>query len=285
MTFLHVFILVSCKTPTVQSPAPKRIIAIGDLHADLQSSLQALRLAGAIDAQNQWIAQNTVVVQTGDLTDRGADGKEVLQLIQNLEQQAARHNSTLITLIGNHEAMNLLGDWRYVSSSDIEGFGGQDARIKAFSDSGEWYQWIIKHDAVVKVGDNVFVHGGVTPEYAQKGIEAINKELQESLKSRRRSPILGENGPLWFRGYLREKEEIICPKLSQALKSLKARRMIVGHTTQRSGKIAVRCAGRLIGIDTGISSHYGAHTAVLELSNDDARALYPTGYEDIPDPK
>ena len=61
--------------------------------------------------------------------------------------------------------------------------------------------------------------------------------------------------------------------------------MIVGHTTQRSGKIAVRCSGKIIGIDTGISKHYGTHPAVLDLSNDDARALYPSGSEDIIDPK
>jgi hypothetical protein len=61
--------------------------------------------------------------------------------------------------------------------------------------------------------------------------------------------------------------------------------MVVGHTTQRSGEVAVRCNGALLGIDTGISDHYGAHLAAIELRGGvDAWALYPDGPEDLPDP-
>ncbi|MCK6525166.1 metallophosphatase, partial [Myxococcota bacterium] len=60
--------------------------------------------------------------------------------------------------------------------------------------------------------------------------------------------------------------------------------MVVGHTTQRSGEVATRCGGALLGIDTGISSHYGGHLAAVELKKGDAWAIYPTGPKDLQDP-
>ena len=74
------------------------------------------------------------------------------------------------------------------------------------------------------------------------------------------------------------------PTLGQSLAALDAKRMVVGHTTQSSGRILSRCGGRLLVIDIGISDHYGAHLGALELTNDDARALYPEGPVDLEDP-
>lgn len=79
-------------------------------------------------------------------------------------------------------------------------------------------------------------------------------------------------------------ESLACQELEAALIQLDARRMVVGHTTQRTGRVAVRCGGALLGIDTGISRHYGGHRSALELRAGDARAIYPTGTQDLPDP-
>jgi hypothetical protein len=50
--------------------APKRIVALGDVHGDLSATRRALRLAGAIDDQDRWIGGRLVVVQTGDQLGR-----------------------------------------------------------------------------------------------------------------------------------------------------------------------------------------------------------------------
>src|SRR5580700_4901918 len=59
-------------------PASGRIVAIGDLHGDLDHARRALRLAGAIDVQDQWTGGRLVVVQTGDEIDRGDDDRSIL---------------------------------------------------------------------------------------------------------------------------------------------------------------------------------------------------------------
>ena len=92
-----------------------------------------------------------------------------------------------------------------------------------------------------------------------------------------------ENGPTWFRGYSKLPEAEACALLEQALGSLGARRMVVGHTTSR-GEIDVRCGGRFAVIDVGISAHYGHHLGAWESIEGDARALRTTGTADIVDP-
>ncbi len=53
--------------------------------------------------------------------------------------------------------------------------------------------------------------------------------------------------------------------------------MVMGHTTQRDGRILVRFGGRTVFIDTGLGRHYGRHLAALEIRGDRLTALYPEG--------
>src|SRR4051812_23194950 len=61
-------------------PAPARLVAIGDLHGDLDATRRVLRLAGAIDASDRWIGGALVVVQTGDMLDRGDGERAIVDL-------------------------------------------------------------------------------------------------------------------------------------------------------------------------------------------------------------
>jgi hypothetical protein len=270
--------------PEAGAPPP-RVVAIGDLHGDLDSALQALRLAGLVDEGGRWAGGETVLVQTGDLLDRGDDGVETVELMQRLQREAAQAGGRVEVLLGNHEVMNLMGDWRYVTAGDVEGYGGASARQAALSSTGEDGAWLRQRPVATRVGRTIFVHGGITPAMAELGLERVNGWVLAAMEGGADPAVLGSEGPLWYRGYLQGELTEACPALSRALLSLNAVRMVVGHTNQRSGRIAERCGGALIGIDTGISEHYGAHTAVLELrGGTDAWALYPEGPQDLPDP-
>jgi len=273
--------------PTSQEAAQlaaPRLVAVGDLHGDLQHSLAVLQLAGLLDERGRWIGGDSQLVQTGDLLDRGDDGKGVLDLMMRLQAEATAAGGAVHVLMGNHEAMNLLGDWRYVSQGDLASFGGEEARRAALSSEGDYGAWLAERDPVARVGETIFVHGGVRAQVAQGGLERINQAYHAALEGGGDASLLGEDGPTWYRGYLTEAEPAACAELGRALQALQARRMVVGHTTQRSGRIASRCEGALLAIDTGISEHYGAHAAALELRGDDAWALYPEGAQDLPDP-
>ena len=44
-------------------PAAPRVVAIGDLHGDLQKTRRAFRLAQLVDSEDRWTGGSTVVVQ------------------------------------------------------------------------------------------------------------------------------------------------------------------------------------------------------------------------------
>ncbi|KAI6696007.1 hypothetical protein NL676_023717 [Syzygium grande] len=103
-------------------PAPDRLVAVGDLHGDLPKSKQALALAGLIDGEGRWAGGSTTLVQVGDVLDRGGDELKVLYFLEKLKREAARSGGKVITMHGNHEIMNVEGDFRYVTQHGLEEF-------------------------------------------------------------------------------------------------------------------------------------------------------------------
>jgi len=265
-------------------PTPARIVAVGDLHGDTDATLAVLQLAGVVDAQGHWSGGQATLVQTGDMLDRGLSSKGVVALLQRLQAEAPASGGQVVVLLGNHEAMNLQGDWRYVSPEDLNEFGGEQARREALSAQGALGSWLRQRDAATRIGDTVFVHGGLRPAWAAMGTSAVSAQVRAALDGAGSPMVLGPEGPLWYRGYVQEPEVLACKELGEALTALGARRMVVGHTTQRNGRILSRCGGQLLAIDTGISAHYGRNLAALELRSGDAWGLYPAGPEDLPDP-
>ena len=99
-----------------------RIIAIGDVHGDYEQFVKLLRSAGLIDDNEDWAGGRTHLVQTGDVPDRGAATRKVMDLLMKLEKQAKQARGYVHALIGNHEAMNMYGDLRYVHPGEYSAF-------------------------------------------------------------------------------------------------------------------------------------------------------------------
>lgn len=100
----------------------ERIIAIGDIHGDYAHYVETLEAAGLINARGKWIGGETHLVQTGDIPDRGPDTTKIIQHLQKLAKQADKKGGRVHALIGNHEAMNVYGDLRYVSPGEYQAF-------------------------------------------------------------------------------------------------------------------------------------------------------------------
>lgn len=116
---------------TAQWDGVSRIVVIGDLHGDDEKFTDMLRTAGLIDAQSHWIGGQTHLVQLGDIPDRGPNSRMILDLLMQLEPQAQRAGGRVHALIGNHEAMNIYGDLRYVHPGEYAAFAtGRSARVR-----------------------------------------------------------------------------------------------------------------------------------------------------------
>lgn len=100
----------------------ERVVAVGDVHGDHDQLLAILRSAGLVDAKGDWSGGKAHFVQTGDVLDRGPDSRKAMDLLMKLEAQALEAGGRVHCLIGNHEAMVLYGDLRYVAPGEIEAF-------------------------------------------------------------------------------------------------------------------------------------------------------------------
>ncbi len=262
----------------------KRVIAVGDVHGDLSALRRALFAARLIDSDGLWIGQDAVLVQTGDLLDRGDDEQEIIDYLDQLGKQARAQKGDVMELIGNHEAMNVQGDLRYVTPGgfkdfeDVEGLDLSDAKLAqlpeqararraAFLPGGPYATRLARHNTIGIVNDTVFAHGGILPEHAAYGVEKLNAEVSAWMLGEGMFPAVmrGENAPTWTRYYSAPKGGVDpCPRLQETLDALDVKRMVVGHTPQMSG-VTSRCDGKLWLVDVGMARHYGGEPAALEI--------------------
>jgi hypothetical protein len=275
-------------------PAVERIVAIGDLHGDLRATRAALALAGALSADDHWAGGKLVVVQTGDQLDRGDDEPEILDLLERLSTEAAAAGGALHVLNGNHEVMNVQGDFRYVTEDGFHDY--QDAsvdgphlhkveklppqargRASVFLPGAPVAKRLAKRQSIIQVGDSVFVHGGLHERHVRRGIAKINRSIQEWMIQGGSSPApavaMEQDGPLWSRAYSDGvPSPAACKELATVLDWLSAKRLVVGHSVQQQG-VNSACDGKVWRIDVGLSRYYGNPTSVLEIRGAETRVL------------
>lgn len=110
-----------------------RIVAVGDLHGDFAAWRAIARDAGLVDARGRWTGGRTILVQLGDIADRGPDTLRIARDLMRLAREAARAGGRVHVLVGNHEAMNMTGDLRYVTPAEFAAFadaGSPDRRAR-----------------------------------------------------------------------------------------------------------------------------------------------------------
>lgn len=275
--------------PGLTYAAPARLVAFGDVHGDLDATRRALRLAGAIDASDVWIGGSLFVVQTGDQIDRGDADRAVLDLFDRLRTEAKAKGGTVLSLNGNHELMNVALDFRYVTERSFAGFSDftakdaavallpepQRGRAAAFLPGGPYARRLAERPVLAIVGDSVFVHGGLLMKHLTYGLEKLDGETRAWMRGEQPDPprqVVAEDGVVWLRAFSSETSARDCQRLAAVLDALGAKRMVMGHTPQKSD-ISEACDGRAVRIDTGMSHHYGGKVEVLEIADGKTRVL------------
>jgi hypothetical protein len=306
----------------------ERVVAVGDVHGAFDNFAAILRAAQVIDTRNRWTGKRTVLVQTGDILDRGPDSRKAIDLLRRLERDAQRAGGRVVSLLGNHELMRLVSDWRYVSAGEIDAFkNGDSTRLReqvmaalsaqaaqraktegkefdeaayreqflkevplgmielrqAYGPEGEYARWIKERPTVARINGVLFLHGGISPEIAPLGCEGVNaavaKELAALPPPEQAASLMAasETGPLWYRGLALQKEEEIAPVLPMILEQMKARAIVIGHSTVLPGRIVARLDGRVILIDTGMVGgefYKGGVPSALEWHGNTLTAIY-----------
>ena len=136
--------------------AEETLIAIGDVHGDVEAFRRALELAGATEGGSWWRrargggADVARLVQTGDVVDRGDRSIEVVDALERLREEAAMVGDEVVTLMGNHELMTLQGDLRFVSPLELARVGRETLESSGTTDG----------ERGATVGGRAYVHAG-----------------------------------------------------------------------------------------------------------------------------
>jgi hypothetical protein len=301
-------------TPPCEFDGASRIVAIGDAHGAYDPFLEILRAAGLVDSKKKWIGGTTHLVQTGDVLDRGPDSRKILDLLRALTPQAAAAGGAVHELLGNHEEMRMVSDFRYTSPREISAFAtansqalreqaseaappesrsgllaaplGMIEMVRAFAPTGEYGAYLRQLPAVVRINGILFLHGGLSPADASRTCTEINEEVRRDLtedlaqtRAAQATTLVGRaDGPLWYRG-LAQEPETFAPEVQAILAAQKARAMVVGHTGAPHERVTMRFGGRVFLIDTGMNSEYvsGGRPSALEIAAGVFTAIYLDG--------
>lgn len=246
---LGVFALLSGALPLhAQERQADRIVVIGDLHGDYAAYREIVAAAGLSNREGRWTGGKATLIQMGDIADRGPDSLRIMRDLRELARRAGRAGGRVMVLVGNHEAMNVIGDLRYVDPGEYAAFVDQlspqrrervyeanRAAIEAhyatseqpldptqvrqmwmaefplgrvehrlaWSPTGEIGAWVAQLPTAVVIDGTLFVHGGLSSEFARYPAEELNRMVSDAITqaSAAASPLLEDPlGPLWYRG-------------------------------------------------------------------------------------
>lgn len=294
--------------PTV-FPKTRRIIAIGDIHGDLKLCVKLLKISKVIDNNLNWIGGDTIVVQVGDQIDRcrpvngmGCYNKnatmndehsdiKILKLFTKLNQQAQQSipPGRVISLLGNHELMNVQGVMNYVSYEGLHKFAnykdpynpnikfdsGLSARKYSFAPGNEYAKFLgCTRLGSVIIGSNLFVHAGIIDHFVDEiqikkssDLENINLKIQKWLfglieEDKINDIINGNTSMFWNRilGNLPQNISMSNPacsdNISKVLQIFDINSLIIGHTPQSflsNDGINGTCSNKVWRVDNGAS--------------------------------
>ena len=246
---------------------PKTILALSDIEGEFDAFRNLLIGNKVIDGNYNWIFGKNHVVICGDLFDRGARVTEYVWLLYKLEQEASAAGGYVHVVLGNHDIMNMGGDFRYVNPKYLADAKKLNKEYKdLFAQNTEIGRWLKTKNIMEKVGRNLFMHGGVSPQVnkIQWPLDAINNYVRPwyavDIEKIPDSVYLffSDYSPFWYRGYF------TAPLATQAqvdstLSLYDVKKIVVGHTIIEH--VDGYFNNKVYGID--VNQHDGHHEALL----------------------
>ena len=241
------FFTVTLKNKLQQEKAEYRKVprqlAISDMEGDLKGFLKLLKGNGVIDNQFNWTFGDGHLVLTGDFFDRGVQVTELLWFIYSLEDKAKAAGGYVHFVLGNHEIMNMNGDFRYVQPRYMENAALMKLDyLSLFDEQTELGRWLRTKNIVEKIGEVLYMHGGISAEVNL--FNATAPTLNELAR-----PYYGDTsylypnvhveilyselGPFWYRGYYTGSPKATEAQIDSTLAIFGAKYIATGHTIAR----------------------------------------------------
>lgn len=230
---------------------PNRLLAITDIEGNFNGLASFLSHNGVIDHNFDWIFADGHFLINGDLVDRGPYPMGILWLMYKLESQAEEAGGKVHINLGNHDLMNIQGwcdyahaDYQRVVKAVTERLDAGQAFRFLHSKISEIGKWLRTKNTVIKIGDLLFVHGGLSYELLPYRLslkeinDIVRKHLDEDFyfnasQDQVANHVMGRRGPIWYRTLARAHEGQPMDsqqQLESVLNFYKVAKMIIGHT-------------------------------------------------------
>ena len=253
-------------------PATPRIVAVSDIHGQYDLLVRLLRAHHVIDARDQWSLGDATLVVAGDVFDRGPQVTEAFWLLYGLQQQARAAGGAVHFVLGNHETMVLYDDLRYVNPKYLRSAQLLGRSYPAlYGPDSVIGQWLRTRPVMLKIGDTLFLHGGIAPENLDlvRGMDATNATYQaavglprDQVKAAPDTARLfdGKTSPIWYRGYF--DGQLDTAQVDALLTQLDLARIVVGHTSMPH--VSTFHGDRIIAIDSSIKNGENGELLFIE---------------------
>ena len=264
----------------MKSSKQKRRIIVGDIHGELDGCREILRNAGLIDSKDNWTGEDSILIQTGDVIDRGPCSREAVALLRKLQQEAPDAKCEVMRLCGNHELMLLQHNFSYVNFTDPESLivelkeeiSRGDLRA-SYYDGERLYSHAGLRSAIREILLDEMKSTKPKSQSAKMNLfllsDHINRIFKESVEKNDldRHPIFhvpserGGNAPVggifWcdFSSISPSVEAWIIPQ-------------IFGHTPSRKNGLNTAHGLRLIDVDAGMCRFYGGARVYIEITHE-----------------
>lgn len=249
-------------------PQPEKIFAVSDIEGNFIAFSQLLYNNNVIDKYLKWTFGEGHLVITGDCFDRGEQVMECLWLIYSLEEKARKKGGYVHFILGNHEIMNMNGDWRYVHPKYAK--SSTTSYTALYYGNNELWRWLCTKNIMEVIGNTLFVHGGISEELLnlKLSVTAINNRVRPNYAQSNQhftDPLNklifnSEHSPFWYRGYysLQLRQEVI----EATLKHFEVSTIVTGHTVVEH--ISSYYNGKVINLDT---DHANGRSEALLITN------------------
>lgn len=236
----------SAPAESVVIPNPSKLLMLSDMEGEFDKFVALMQSQGVMDEALHWQFGDGHVALLGDFVDRGQDMLPLLWLIYRLEDEARQAGGRVHYVLGNHEHLAMMGTKKYWPRHLIATAQalGEDGDERLFSGQSVLGAWLRSKPVIVRVGDHLLVHGGISRKFldTQLDIETTNMVARSSLDTDPTSlpadvqPILGRSGLTWYRGMALPADERfaeeanIVEHLRQVIARYDVKRVAIGHS-------------------------------------------------------
>ncbi len=247
----------------VVAALPGRLLMLSDFEGEFDRFVALLRAQGVLDADLHWRYGDGQVVLLGDLVDRGRDMVPLLWLVYRMEAEAAAVGGRVHYVLGNHEQFAVAGTKKYWPSHLVATAKalGDDGDERLFSAQTVLGAWLRSRPVMLRIGDLLFVHAGISADHLALGlgVAEVNAQARRYLAMdparlpAQAQALVGRSGVTWYRGMAMpgdadwSHEADPAAHLRDALAHYGAKRLAIGHTLVP--EITLEQEGRLLRLD------------------------------------